>query len=90
MDISEAKAHAGRLLDGGCQAWVEERVRMALPHYIWTWQEGRHKTGVCTSCRARLERLDKKQINKPEDYDAEEFDGMETCIRLARKYDGTA
>ena len=95
MDISEAKAHAGRLLDGGCPAWVEERVRLAMPHYIWTWQDGRHKSGVCSFCGAKMERLDKQQIHPPEQVDDMHDNGFEgerayRATMMHELHDGTA
>lgn len=95
MDVQEAKAHAGRLLDGGCPAWVEERVRLALPHYVWTWQEGRHKSGVCSFCGAKMERLDKQHIMPPDQVDDISDNGFEgertyRLTMMHELYDGTA
>lgn len=96
MDISEAKAHAGGLLaNGGCPGWVEERVRQAMPHYIWTWREGRRKSGKCTFCGERMDGLDKRDILPPDDYDDMDANGFEgsgpnTSARPKEDCDGTA
>lgn len=52
MDIAEVRAHAGALLEPGDRTpgWIEDRARLIIPHYIWTWQDGRKKHGWCTSC----------------------------------------
>ena len=47
MNLEEALAHAGRQdMDE-----IERRAREALPHYMFTDGDARHRTGYCTCCQ---------------------------------------
>ena len=73
MDWEEARSHAGSLIAGGsAPAWIEDRAQQIIPHYIWTWQEGRKKSGLCTACRHVFDRLDRDVIHRPDEYEYEE------------------
>lgn len=49
MNLEEALAHAGRQdMDE-----IERRAREALPHYMFTDGDKRHRTGYCTCCQSR-------------------------------------
>lgn len=93
MDIREARAHAGGLiLDGdSTPSWVEERAKLVIPHYIWTWQEGRQKRGKCTACETVFDRLDKEDIRRPDEYEPDgEFQGASRVRFFRENWDGTA
>lgn len=96
MDIEEAVAHAGSLLKGdgiyGAPEWVEERVQDVMAHYIWTWQDGRKKSGVCTRCHERIDRLDKLKISIPRqaEYESSFCGDFATDYWWQKNYDGTA
>lgn len=49
LTIEEALLHAGDINPYSLE--VEERVREAIPHYIWTQGDARHREGFCTKCR---------------------------------------
>lgn len=49
MELEEALRHAGRLDEGE----VERRARDALPHYMFTDGDKRHRTGYCTCCQSQ-------------------------------------
>lgn len=93
MDISEARSHAGALLTpgDGTPAWIEDRARQIIPHYIWTWQDGRKKHGWCTSCGRTIERLDGEDIRRPDEYQEDgEFMGRSLVWWYREHWDGTA
>lgn len=48
MDFTEARQHAGDLLNAPYSVW--ERAAQAMPHYIWTVGDERHREGKCTAC----------------------------------------
>lgn len=49
MNLEEALAHAGRQdMDV-----IERRAREALPHYMFTDGDARHRTGYCTCCQSQ-------------------------------------
>lgn len=50
MELEEALRHAGPIYAGEYQNELERRARQALPHYLFTWKEGRQKKGYCTNC----------------------------------------
>lgn len=93
MDITEARAHAGALLAPGDRTpgWIEDRARLIIPHYIWTWQDGRKKHGWCTSCGRTIERLDGEDIRRPDEYQEDgEFMGRSLVRWYREHWDGTA
>lgn len=93
MDIAEARARAGTLLapGDGTPAWIEDRARLIIPHYIWTWQDGRKKHGWCTSCGRTIERLDGEDIRRPDEYQEDgEFMGRSLVRWYREHWDGTA
>ena len=49
MELEEALRHAGRLDENE----VERRARDALPHYMFTDGDKRHRTGYCTCCQSQ-------------------------------------
>lgn len=48
MDITEALRHAGNVMT----AEAEERARLALPSYMFTDGDPRHREGYCTCCES--------------------------------------
>lgn len=92
MDITEARAHAGALiLDGdNTPRWVEDRARQVIPHYIWTWQEGRRKRGECTACGTIFDDLGREDVRRPDDYAHDgEFMGAQKYSFFVNNWDGT-
>ena len=76
---------------GRTPARIEDRARLIIPHYVWTWQDGRKKHGWCTSCGRIIERLDAEKITCPDEFmDEGEFMGQSRVSWYRRNWDGTA
>lgn len=53
MEIEEAFRHAGAA--GNDWQYAERRGRDALPKYIWTEGDKRHRTGYCAECHCDVD-----------------------------------
>lgn len=50
MEIEEALRHAGPIYRADAYHDTEERALQAMPHYMFTWKEGKQRKGYCTNC----------------------------------------
>ena len=92
QSVASARGSASRPTRGDrTPGWIEDRAQLIIPHYIWTWQDGRKKHGWCTSCGRTIERLDGEDIRRPDEYMEEgEFLGRSSIRYFYQHWDGTA